>query len=176
MRNTVTSVDNHGIQSVENQDTLGKLFFRSGSDRYEVEWDADAKVTPMGSLVFFAQYLQAGGLMDRLCEGTPLAYNSNNAPKERDVLGTIVLSILNGQTRYGHQEGAELGYNPKNPGRPSHCGAVERRGGLGHHTFGRFRQMVAGKDARSGRRGQSDIAQAHVMTTTKPFKELLKRA
>ncbi len=34
MRNTVTSVDNHGIQSVENQDVLGKLFFRSGSDRY----------------------------------------------------------------------------------------------------------------------------------------------
>ena len=56
----------------------------------------------MGSLVFFAQYLQSGGLMDRLCEDTPLAYSSNNAPKERDVLGTIVLSILNGQTRYAH--------------------------------------------------------------------------
>ena len=22
---------------------------------------------------------------------------------------------------YGHQEGAEIGYNPKKPGRPSHC-------------------------------------------------------
>jgi hypothetical protein len=22
---------------------------------------------------------------------------------------------------YGHQEGAEVGYNPHNPGRPSHC-------------------------------------------------------
>ena len=52
--------------------------------------------------VFFAQYLQTGGLMDRLCQGTPLAYNSNNAPKERDLLGTIVLSVLNGQTRYAH--------------------------------------------------------------------------
>ncbi len=102
MSNTVTSVNHYGTQSLEDQDSGVKLLLRSGSDRYEVEWDADAKVTPMGSLVFFAQYLQTGGLMDRLCEGTPLAYNSNNAPKERDVLGTIVLSILNGQTRYAH--------------------------------------------------------------------------
>lgn len=192
MSDTVTSVEKHGTQSVADQaEEVGKLLLDSGGDRYEVEWDAEAKVTPMGSLVFFAQYLQTGGLMDRLCEGTPLAYNSNNAPQERDVLGTVVLSILNGQTRYahinalrgdrvgaevlgvsklvsedsvrralkrgtpeewdawltvqeravyepllsesyvldidntvkplyGHQEGAELGYNPKKPGRPSH--------------------------------------------------------
>jgi hypothetical protein len=81
---------------------IGKLLLRGGSDRYEVEWDTEARVTPMGSLVFFAQYLQTGGLMDRLCEGMPLAYMSNNAPEERDMLGTVVLSILNGQTRYAH--------------------------------------------------------------------------
>jgi hypothetical protein len=191
MSDTVTSVEKHDTQSVVDQDDVGKLLLDGGCERYEVEWDAEAKVTPMGSLVFFAQYLQTGGLMDRLCEGTPLAYSSNNAPKERDVLGTVVLSILNGQTRYahmnalrgdrvgaevlgvsklvsedsvrralkrgtaeewdawltvqeravyepllsepyvldidntvkplyGHQEGAELGYNPKKPGRPSH--------------------------------------------------------
>ncbi len=191
MSDTVTSVNHHGTHNVADQEDPGRLQLRGGCDRYEVEWDAEAKVTPMGSLVFFAQYLQTGGLIDRLCAGTPLAYNSNNAPKERDVLGTIVLSILNGQTRYahinalrgdrvgtevlgvsklvsedsvrralkrgtaeewdawltvqeravyepllreayvldidntvkplyGHQEGAELGYNPKKPGRPSH--------------------------------------------------------
>ena len=163
----------------------------TGEDAFTVEWDADAKVTPVGSLVFFAHYLQTAGLMDRLCEQTPLAYTSNNAPKDRDVLGTIILSILMGQKRYahinalrndpvspevlgiskivsedsvrrafkrgtqdqwdewltkqeravyepllsepyildidntvkpiyGHQEGAEIGYNPKKPGRPSH--------------------------------------------------------
>jgi hypothetical protein len=167
-----------------------------GDDAFTVEWDADAKVTPAGSLVFFAHYLQTAGLMDRLCERTPLAYTSNNAPKDRDVLGTIILSILMGQKRYahisalrndpvsaevlgiskmvsedsvrrafkrgtqeqwdewltkqertvyepllsepyildidntvkpiyGHQEGAEIGYNPKKPGRPSH----------NYHTF-----------------------------------------
>jgi hypothetical protein len=191
MSNTVTSGDEYDTQSVADQGNIGKLLLRGGGDQYEVQWDAEAKVTPMGSLVFFAQYLQTGGLMDRLCQGTPLAYDSNNAPKERDVLGTIILSVLNGQTRYahinalrgdrvgaevlgvsklvsedsvrralkrgtaeqwddwltiqeravyepllcepyvldidntvkplyGHQEGAEMGYNPKKPGRPSH--------------------------------------------------------
>ncbi len=73
-----------------------------GDDEFTVEWDADAQVTPAGSLVFFAHYLQTAGLMDRLCERTPLAYTSNNAPKDRDVLGTILLSILMGQKRYAH--------------------------------------------------------------------------
>ncbi len=191
MSYTVTSLRKYDKQSVVDQDNIGKLLLRGGGDEYEVQWDAEAKVTPMGSLVFFAQYLQTGGLIDRLCQGTPLAYGSNNAPQERDVLGTIILSILNGQTRYahinalrgdqvgaavlgvsklvsedsvrralkrgtaeqwdlwlsaqeravyepllsepyvldidntvkplyGHQEGAEMGYNPKKPGRPSH--------------------------------------------------------
>jgi hypothetical protein len=148
-------------------------------------------VTPTGSVVFFAQYLKTGGLLDRFCDSSPLEYKSNNAPAARDVMGTLLLSVLNGQTRYahinalrsdrvgaevlglgkvvsedsvrralgrgteeawdtwlagldrtvvepllaeayvldidstvkplyGHQEGAELGYNPKKPGRPSH--------------------------------------------------------
>ena len=32
----------------------------------------------------------------------PLAYESPNAPKTRDVLGTIVLSVLAGHSRYAH--------------------------------------------------------------------------
>lgn len=191
MSDAVTSVEKHGTESAVDQVEDGKLLVNGSGGRYEVEWDVDAKVTPMGPLVFFAQFLQTGGVMDRICHGTPLAYTSNNAPKERDVLGTIILSILNGQTRYAHinalrgdrvgaevlgvskvisedsvrralkrgtqeawdtwltvqeraayepllsesyvldidntvkplygrQEGAELGYNPQKPGRPSH--------------------------------------------------------
>lgn len=191
MSDTVTSVQNHDTATPLDQETMENLLLQSGGERYEVQWDSGAKVTPMGSLVFFAQYLHTGGLMDRLCAETPLVYKSNNAPQERDVLGTIILSILNGQTRYahintlrydrvgaevlgiskvvsedcvrralkrgtpaaweawlsaqertvyepllsesyvldidstvkqlyGHQEGAEVGYNPKKPGRPSH--------------------------------------------------------
>lgn len=158
---------------------------------FEIEWCGDAKLTPNGTVVYFAQYLGAAGLFDRLCETAPLRYTSNNAPEPRDIIGSILLSVLNGQTRYahinalrndraaaellgmskivsedsvrralgrgspeewdawlsaheravwepllaepyvididstvcplhGHQEGAETGYNPRKPGRPSH--------------------------------------------------------
>lgn len=187
MRNAVTEVDydNRGVAR------QAKLLLRGQAGGFEVEWDEEAKVTPAGTVVYFAQYLAAGGLMERLCAEAPMAYRSNNAPCARDVLGTVVLSILNGHTRYahinalrndrvgpevlgmskvvsedsvrrafaralpgawddwllkqersvwepllaepyvldidstvktiyGHQEGAEPGYNPKKPGRPSH--------------------------------------------------------
>lgn len=189
--NDTVACEKDGTEALSDQAEIGRLLVRGGGECFEVDWDAGAKVTPMGSVVFFAQYLKTGGLLDRLCEASPLAYGSNNAPKARDVLGTAVLSILNGQTRYahigalradrvgaealgmskvvsedsvrralkrgtaeawdawlagqeravwepllaepyvldidstvkplyGHQEGAELGYNPRKPGRPSH--------------------------------------------------------
>lgn len=187
MNNAVTR-SHYDNQSLARQ---AKLIVRGQTGGFEVEWDQDAKVTPLGTIVYFAQYLNTGGLMDFLCEGAPMAYTSNNAPTVRNVLGTMVLSVLNGDTRYahinalrhdrvgpevlgmtkmvsedsvrralkrgqpqewddwllklersvweplltesyvldvdstvkpiyGHQEGAELGYNPKKPGRPSH--------------------------------------------------------
>jgi hypothetical protein len=79
-----------------------------------------------------------------LVESCPLSYESNNAPDKRDILGTMLLSVLSGQTvlrqglrkgslevpwvldvdvtikqLYGKQEGAVLGYNPVKPGRPT---------------------------------------------------------
>jgi hypothetical protein len=191
MSNTVTSEVKNGTENLPDQGDVGKLLVRGQDERFEVEWDMEAKVSPMGSLVYFAQYVQTGGLLVRLCKDTPLDYSSHNAPKERDVFGTILLSVLNGQTRYshinslrgdrvgaevlgiekivsedsvrrafkraspqkwdewltvqeravyeplltesyvldidntvkplyGHQEGAERGYNPQKPGRPSH--------------------------------------------------------
>ena len=212
MSGTVT-VEEDGKEAVAGQAENIRLLTRGGGPGYEVEWDAEAKVTPTGSLVYFAQYLKTGGLLDRLCEAPPLAYGSNNAPRARDVLGTAVLSILNGQTRYahigalradrvgaealgmsrvvsedsvrralrrgtaaawdawlagqeravwepllaepyildidstvkplyGHQEGAELGYNPRKPGRPSHsC----------HTYFIGALRLVLGVGARPGK-------------------------
>ena len=214
MKSTVTSENKHDIETESDQVEERKLLVNGGGERFEVEWDAQAKVTPMGSLVFFAQYLQAGGLFDRLCENTPLAYTSPNAPEERDVLGTLLLSVLNGHTRYahinalradqvgaavlgmskvvsedsvrgamkrgtpeawdewltvqeravyepllclpyvldidstvkplyGHQEGAEVGYNPQKPGRPSHS----------YHTYfiGSLR-LILGVEVMSGKK------------------------
>ena len=70
--------------------------------RYQVQWDDSAPATPYGQLVFFAQFLKAGGLFSRLCAGAPFAFKSNNASQIVDVLGTLVLSILAGHSRYAH--------------------------------------------------------------------------
>lgn len=159
--------------------------------RVHVEWDPQAPVTPLGQLPFFIEYLRLGGLFDPWVADCPRRSTSPNAPKVRDVLGTLLLSVLAGHRRYahitslrcdgvnpallgmtkvvsedavrralakidaaaglawlerhldycvgpllsepwildvdttikplyGHQEGAELGYNPHKPGRPSH--------------------------------------------------------
>jgi len=56
----------------------------------------------MGGLAYFVQYMEATGLFEDLVEECPLCYQSNNAPKKRDILGTMLLSVLSGQTRYAH--------------------------------------------------------------------------
>jgi DDE family transposase len=160
--------------------------------RVHVEWDATAPVTPFGQLPFFIDYLKQAGLFDGWVADCPLWLTSPNAPSKRDLLGTVLLSVLAGHRRYahitalrcdpvnppllgmekvvsedavrrglkrmdeskglswlqnhldycttpllcepwvldmdstvktlyGHQEGAELGYNPHKPGRPSHA-------------------------------------------------------
>ena len=167
---------------------------RIQTDSGTLHWDFtdQAPITLHGHLPFFAQFLEAGNLFSDWIADCPLAYSSNNAPKIRDVLGTIVLSVLSGHKRYCHsatlygdeiaagllglskivshdslsralkkmdeaeaeewlhahllrktepllqhayvldidatvktvygsQEGAEVGYNPHKPGRPSYC-------------------------------------------------------
>jgi Transposase DDE domain group 1 len=160
--------------------------------RIHVEWDATAPVTALGQLPFFIDYLKQAGLFDAWVADCPLSLISPNAPKKRDLLGTVLLSVLSGHRRYahitalrcdpvnppllgmrkvlsedsvrrglakidetkglpwlqnhldyctapllgepwvldmdstvktlyGHQEGAEVGYNPHKPGRPSHA-------------------------------------------------------
>jgi hypothetical protein len=160
--------------------------------RVHVEWDAAAPVTPLGQLAFFIDYLKQAGLFDAWVADCPLWLSSPNAPSKRDLLGTVLLSVLAGHWRYahitslrcdpvnpsllgmnkvvsedsvrrnlekideaqglswlqnhldytttpllgepwvldmdstikplyGHQEGAEVGYNPHKRGRPSHC-------------------------------------------------------
>jgi hypothetical protein len=159
--------------------------------RIHVEWDATAPVTPFGQVPFFIDYLKQAGLFEAWVADCPWALTSPNAPKKRDLLGTVLLSVLAGHRRYAHitalrcdpvnppllgmrkvcsedavrrglakidekaglawlqnhldyctapllsepwvldmdstvktlygrQEGAEIGYNPHKPGRPSH--------------------------------------------------------
>lgn len=70
--------------------------------RIHVEWDPAAAVTPLGQLPFFIEFLKVSGLYEAFVADCPLTYSSPNAPEVRDVLGTLVLSILAGHKRYAH--------------------------------------------------------------------------
>jgi hypothetical protein len=70
--------------------------------KVSVEWEPDARVSPIGQLPFFIQYLKIGQRFEPWVDDCPLTYTSNNAPEKRDVLGSLLLSVLSGHTRYAH--------------------------------------------------------------------------
>jgi hypothetical protein len=70
--------------------------------RIHVEWAPQAAVTPLGQLPFFIEFLKTARLFDAWIQDCPLEYHSPNAPAKRDILGTILLSLLAGHTRYAH--------------------------------------------------------------------------
>jgi hypothetical protein len=69
--------------------------------RVHVEWDSTATVTSLGQ-PFFIEYLKQGGLFDGWVADCPLHFTSPNAPSKRDVLGTMLLSVLAEHWRYAH--------------------------------------------------------------------------
>ncbi len=160
--------------------------------RFYAEWDDEVPVTREGQLIFFFQFLQAGGRWEDFLQDCPLQYTGNRGSGAVNVMGTVLLSVLCGHWRYahinavrgdginpgllgmrstvsedavrmamarieetagldwlssrivgciapalalpwildidvtvkslyGHQQGAEVGYNPHKPGRPSHA-------------------------------------------------------
>ena len=70
--------------------------------RIDVVWDPNAAVTPLGQLPFFIEFLKQAGLFDGWVSGCPIQYTSPNAPSKRDLLGTVLLSVLSGHWRYAH--------------------------------------------------------------------------
>ena len=73
--------------------------------RFHVRWDEGGSATALGQLVFFAEFLDVSGLFARWVDGCPMADTSPNAPAVGNVLGTWLLSILDGQRRYAHVTG-----------------------------------------------------------------------
>ncbi len=69
---------------------------------FSVRWDERGSATAIGQLVYFAEYLEATGLFEAWHKSCPLSYTSPNAPELVDVLGTWMLSILDGHCRYAH--------------------------------------------------------------------------
>lgn len=70
--------------------------------RVHVKWDSQASLTPLGQLAFFIEFLKTGGLFNEWVDRCPMVFTSPNAPNKRDILGTILLSVLAGHKRYAH--------------------------------------------------------------------------
>jgi len=80
----------------------GPVAVETFAGRIHVEWNPQADVTPMGQLPFFIDFLKTAELFDPWVTECPIHYTSPNAPGSRDVLGTVLLSVLAGHKRYAH--------------------------------------------------------------------------
>src|SRR5215469_10564023 len=79
-----------------------KLAVDTFGGRVHVEWDPQSAVTPLGQLPFFIEFLKLGNLFDPWVSECPLEMTSPNASSNRDLLGTLLLSVLAGHKRYAH--------------------------------------------------------------------------
>src|SRR5271157_2621081 len=70
--------------------------------KVRVKWVPEAAVSGLGLMPFFIEFLKTSGRFDEWVEGCPLHYTSGNAPDKRNVLGTLLLSVLAGHWRYAH--------------------------------------------------------------------------
>ena len=85
---------NQPLEAVGSLDTFaGKI---------HVKWAPEATVSSLGLMPFFIEFLKTSGLFDKWVEDCPLRYTSGNAPEKRNVLGTLLLSVLAGHWRYAH--------------------------------------------------------------------------
>src|SRR5664279_956342 len=85
---------NQPAETVTSLDTFaGKVY---------VKWAPEAAVSSLGLMPFFIEFLKTSGLFDKWVADCPLRYTSANAPGKRDVLGTILLSVLAGHWWYAH--------------------------------------------------------------------------
>ncbi len=85
--------------------------------KIQVKWAPEGAVSALGLMPFFIEFLKTSGLFDAWVDDSPLYYTSPNAPSKRDVLGTIMLSVLAGHWRYAHISAIRGdGVNPGLPG------------------------------------------------------------
>ena len=109
-QNPPTKKNDYESYCTNNTDSL---LLETFGGKVHVEWDPDSSVTPLGQLAFFIEFLKIGDLLEPWIKDCPLSYMSHNAPTKRDVLGTLLLSILSGHHRYAHVTGIRNdGVNP----------------------------------------------------------------
>src|ERR1022692_5327690 len=87
-------VDDEARGAATSLDTFG--------GKIQVKWAPEAAVSAFGQMAFFIEFLKTSGLFDAWVNDCPLRYTSRNAPEKRNVVGTILLSVLAGHWRYAH--------------------------------------------------------------------------
>lgn len=65
-------------------------------------WDNETPLSTSAHNVFMSAFFKAGGVFDRLVESCPLKLTSPNAPTNRETLGTAIVGMINGSSRYRH--------------------------------------------------------------------------
>ena len=90
------------VQIVGNQPAETVTSLDTFAGKIHVKWAPEAAVSSLGLMPFFIEFLKTSGRFDKWVEDCPLHYTSGNAPEKRDVLGTLVLSVLAGHWRYAH--------------------------------------------------------------------------
>jgi DDE family transposase len=102
------------LQTASNQPAETVTSLDTFAGRVHVKWAPEATVSSLGLMPFFIEFLKTSGLFDQWVEDCPLHYSSGNAPAKRDVLGTLVLSVLAGHWRYAHINALRAdGINPE---------------------------------------------------------------
>lgn len=93
------------VQDVAPSSQSDTVALKTPGGIFQVRWDPDSEVTPLGGVASFADFLDATGVFDAWIEDCPITYDSPNAPSVRDVIGTGLLSVLAGHNRYAHITG-----------------------------------------------------------------------
>jgi hypothetical protein len=68
--------------------------------RFFAEWEKQALVTRRVQLIFFFQFLKAGGRWEEFLRECPLHYTGNRGSCALNIMGTVLLSVLAGHKRY----------------------------------------------------------------------------
>jgi len=89
-------------QTAEIQPPEAALSLDTFAGKVRFRWVPEAAVSSLGQMPFFIEFLKTSELFEDWVQDCPLQYTSPNAPRKRDVLGTILLSVLAGHWRYAH--------------------------------------------------------------------------
>ena len=90
------------VEKTESCAESGDCSVDTYAGKLHVRWDGSAAVTAMGQMPIFIDFLKTSGLWDGLLADCPLRYTSPNAPSHVDIIGTLLMSVLAGQSRYAH--------------------------------------------------------------------------